>query len=254
MAAGMTPGSLAAKEKVIDHMEDMFHEKLKSFTSDVKTKMRSVSREAAVLVFELALLFFTQALPDLDGFESASDVVQVQEKASSFQHKVENDLDKLNEANESNKHQILGLRKLQKLLSDKTKISQTTAVTTPSTTKASASAAATPCRPPKSLSQRSTFSARAPSDSLVPSIVDTMLLPEALVVLSDYNNKCVKLYDWQGRHIHTQALDSNPRCADVTVSPSILVLSSTYLGLRSFLLLPSPAIYCVCLFMLEPRS
>ena len=33
----MTPGSLAAKEKVIDHMEDMFHEKLKSFTSDVSS-------------------------------------------------------------------------------------------------------------------------------------------------------------------------------------------------------------------------
>ena len=38
---------------------------------------------------------------------------------------------------------------------------------------------------------------------------------------------------------------------DVTVSPSILVLSWTYLDLRSFLLLHSPSIYCVCLFMLD---
>ncbi|KAK3785745.1 hypothetical protein RRG08_006015 [Elysia crispata] len=185
MAASMTPSVLAAKEKVIDHIEDMFHEKLKSFTTDVKTKMRSVSREAAIQVFELALLFLTQAVPDLGGFESASDVVQdaqqnlseksseLQEKASSFQHRVQNDLDKLNKASESNTHQILGLRKLQKLLSDKTKISKTTAVTTPSTSQASASAAATPCGPPKSLSQRSTFSARSPHDIRFPHIMDT---------------------------------------------------------------------------------
>ena len=41
---------------------------------------------------------------------------------------------------------------------------------------------------------------------------------------------------------------------NVTVSPTILDLSWTYLDLRNFVLLPSPAIYCVYLFMLEPRS
>ncbi|KAK3725300.1 hypothetical protein RRG08_036694, partial [Elysia crispata] len=309
MAASMTEAVLSAKDKFIEELEDQFHDKLRSFTSDVKMKMRSVSKEAANQVFEFALLFLTQAFPDLGGFESASDVIkdgtmelrkdfdklertlsqklkeaqqsfaekledsqqsfsekledakqtfskkvedaqqtlsekfdaqqtfcekleydqqsffekledaqqnlsqkfsEVQEKASSFQHKVENDLDELSKANESKTHQILGLRKLQNLLREKTKTSQTTAVTTPSTTKASASAAATPCGPPKSLSQRSTFSARTRNDTNVPHISDTKLLPGGLVVLSDYNNHCAKLYDNQGRHIHTQALDSSP--------------------------------------------
>ncbi|KAK3801341.1 hypothetical protein RRG08_037916 [Elysia crispata] len=318
MAASMTEGVLAVKEKWIEELENHFHEKLRSFTSDVKMKMRSVSKEAAIQVFEFAVLFLTQTFPDLGGFESASDVIkdgtmelrkdfdklertlsqklkeaqqslaekledaqqtlsekfdaqqslceklenaqrslsektdaqqtfcekldydqrsffekledaqqnlsekfsEVQEKASSFQHKVENDLDKLNEANESNTHQILGLRKLQKLLSDKTKISQTTAVKTPSTTKASASAAATPCGPPKSLSQRSTFSARAPDDTKVLNIWDTKLLPGGLVVLSDNSNECVKLYDWQGGFnliasgILFEFLSSNVRCGE----------------------------------------
>ncbi|KAK3749796.1 hypothetical protein RRG08_039916 [Elysia crispata] len=76
MAASMTEGVLAVKEKWIEELEDQFHEKLRSFTSDVKMKMRSVSKEAAIQVFEFALLFLTQAFPDLGAFESASDAIK----------------------------------------------------------------------------------------------------------------------------------------------------------------------------------
>ena len=48
-------------------------------------------------------------------------------------------------------------------------------------------------------SQRSTFSVGSPSDTTDPIILDTKLLPGGLVVLSDSNNKSVKLYDWQVR-------------------------------------------------------
>ncbi|KAK3724963.1 hypothetical protein RRG08_005394 [Elysia crispata] len=94
MATGMNPGVYAIKEKVIDDLEKQFHEKINNFTSDAKAKMLSFSREAAI---------------------------QVEEKASSYQKKVENDLEQLNKAKESHTHQILGLRKLQRLLCDKTK-------------------------------------------------------------------------------------------------------------------------------------
>ncbi|KAK3738662.1 hypothetical protein RRG08_047311 [Elysia crispata] len=142
MATGMNPGVYDVKEKVMDDLENQFHKKLNNFTADAKTKMRSFSREAAIQVFELTLVFLTQAFPDLS---------RVEETASYFQKKVETDLKKLNKAKESHTHQILGLRKLQKLFCDKTKISQTMGATAPSTTLASASAVATPPGPPESL-------------------------------------------------------------------------------------------------------
>ncbi|KAK3788146.1 hypothetical protein RRG08_042840 [Elysia crispata] len=251
MAAGMTPVVIAVKEKLdLDDLEDQFHEKLKSFTSNVKIKMCSVSREAAVKVFESALLFLTQAFPDLGVLESASDIMQdgilklredfrkpertlsqklteaqqsfseeleevqqsfsdklseVEERASPLEEKVENNLDKFNKAHQSNTHQIMGLRKLQKLLSGKTKITQTTSA--PLTSLASVFAAATIRWPPQSLSLRSTFSV---SDSQTPRITDMKRLLGGLAVLSDRNYLCVKLYIWQGHHICDQALDSSP--------------------------------------------
>ena len=48
-------------------------------------------------------------------------------------------------------------------------------------------------------SQRSTFSVGSSSDTNIPDIMDTKLLPGGLVVLSDSSNECVKLYDWQVR-------------------------------------------------------
>ncbi|KAK3735303.1 hypothetical protein RRG08_000986, partial [Elysia crispata] len=198
MATGMNPSVYDVKEKVMDDLENKFHQKLNTFTADAKTKMRSFSREAAIQVFELTLVFLTQVFPDLSSLESASDNIQdetmklredfeklertlsqklkdaqqsfsekledaqnslsktidaqqsfsekledaqnslsktidaqqtlseklehgVEETASYFQKKVETDLKKLNKAKESHTHQILGLRKLQKLFCDKTK-------------------------------------------------------------------------------------------------------------------------------------
>ncbi|KAK3759411.1 hypothetical protein RRG08_047299 [Elysia crispata] len=236
MATGMDPSVYDVKEKVMDDLEKQFNKKLNNFTADAKTKMRSFSREAAIQVFELTLVFLTQAFPDLSRLESASDNIQdetmklredfeklertlsqkLKDAQQSFSEKLEdtqNSLSKtidLNKAKESHTHEIRGLGKLQKLLCDKTKISQTMGATAPSTTLASASAVATPPGPPESLSHRSTFSVRSSSDAHIPNIYDMKLLPGGLVVFADGKNKCVKLYDWQGCHIHNRALDSFP--------------------------------------------
>ncbi|KAK3758659.1 hypothetical protein RRG08_000216 [Elysia crispata] len=224
MATRMNAGLYAAKEKLIDDLENQFVERVKMFTSDAKTRMRSVSREAAMQVFEFTLVFLTQVFPDLSRLESASDdaisekLSGVEEKASSFQKKVENDLEKLNKSKESHTHQILGLRKLQKLLCDKTKISQTVTATTPTSSLATASKALG-----LSLSHKSTFSGKCPIDTNVPSILDMKLLPGGLVILADSLNNCVKLFNLQGRHIYNQALDSRPfRMAvmDITFTPN----------------------------------
>ncbi|KAK3706884.1 hypothetical protein RRG08_051287 [Elysia crispata] len=271
----MTEGVLAAKEKFLEELdlEDQFHEKLRSFTSDVKMKMRSISREAAIQLFEFAFLFLTQAFPDLAGFESESDVIQdgSMELRKDFDKLKRTLSQKLKEAQQSSekledaqqtfyeKQQTLSekvdaqqtfsknleyaqkifcekleyveekLEGAQQNLSEKfskveerasffrekvennlNKILQATAAPSSSTTLASASVAATTRRCTQNLSRRSTFSARAPTDTAVPETFDTKLLPGGLVVLSDYENNCVKLYDWRGGHIHTKALDSSP--------------------------------------------
>ncbi|KAK3744151.1 hypothetical protein RRG08_064178 [Elysia crispata] len=160
-------------------------------------------------VFEFTLVFLTQVFPDLSELESASDhaisetLSGVEEKASSFQKEVENDLEELNKSKESHTHQILGLRKLQKLLCDKTKISQTVAATTPSLASVSTASRLR-------LSHKSTFSGKSPIDTNVPSILDMKLLPGGLVILADFSNTCLKLFNLQGCHIYNHALDSRP--------------------------------------------
>ncbi|KAK3702944.1 hypothetical protein RRG08_047317 [Elysia crispata] len=76
MATGMNPSFYDMEEKVMDNLEQKFHQKVNNFTADAKTKMRSFSREAAIQVFELTLVFLTQAFPDLSSLESASDNIQ----------------------------------------------------------------------------------------------------------------------------------------------------------------------------------
>ncbi|KAK3764816.1 hypothetical protein RRG08_015655, partial [Elysia crispata] len=143
-------------------------------------------------------------------------VSKVVGNASFFQEKVEKNLDELNEAKRSNTLKILGLRMMQKVLYDRTKLFEDKAETTTSSSQASASVAATSYVSTQRLSQRSTtFSVRALGDAEVPNINDMKLLPGCLIVLADSKNKYVKLYDRQGRQIHNRAFKSSPVCLTI---------------------------------------
>ncbi|GFR97840.1 hypothetical protein ElyMa_004486800 [Elysia marginata] len=107
----------------------------------------------------------------------------------------------LSETTELNSQKILGLRKLWKL---KPRTSQvTTATTSSASSLASASATATsPGGPIQSLRLRSSFSVKADSDVHAPYICDLKLLPGGLVLVADWNNKCVKLFNTQVKCIN----------------------------------------------------
>ncbi|GFR98751.1 hypothetical protein ElyMa_001026800, partial [Elysia marginata] len=105
----------------------------------------------------------------------------------------------LSETTELNSQKILGLRKLWKL---KPRTSQvTTATTSSASSLASASATATSPGPIQSLSQRSSFSVKADSDVDDPFIFDVKLLPGGLVLVADWSNECVKLFNSQNKEI-----------------------------------------------------
>ncbi|KAK3757272.1 hypothetical protein RRG08_047463 [Elysia crispata] len=170
MAAGMNPSVFAVKEKMVDELEEEFIEKVKLFTFNVKTKMRAMPREAGMQVFEFALVFLTQTLPDLSRLDTAPD------------ERVKINVEKPTKVNR---------KKLNKL-------TKTSKITPASTSLASASAAERQSSgPPESLSQISMFSVRAPCDSNEPCIWDMKLLPGDLVVLTDCLNESVKGYDLQ---------------------------------------------------------
>ncbi|RUS74842.1 hypothetical protein EGW08_017399 [Elysia chlorotica] len=149
-------------------------------------------------------------------------ILKNEEKAILFKRQIK----KLNKVSETNTHQIWGLRKLQKLLSNMTMTIQTAAAAavaaavpsaqataatpqsaqataaTPQSAQATAATpsaqataatpqsaqatAATPRGPPKSLRHESTFSAKTAGDSETPCIEDMKLLPGGLVLLSDW--------------------------------------------------------------------
>ncbi|GFR70915.1 hypothetical protein ElyMa_003799000 [Elysia marginata] len=133
---------------------------------------------------------------------------QVKTKLTTASRDVAMECFELNETTALNSQKILGLRKLWKL---KPRTSQvTTATTSSASSLASASATATSPGPIQSLSQRLKISGKAVSDVYVPSICDLKLLPGGLVLVTDLNNSCVKLFNTQGHFIDFQTLDGQP--------------------------------------------
>ncbi|GFN89311.1 hypothetical protein PoB_001581700, partial [Plakobranchus ocellatus] len=62
--------------------------------------------------------------------------------------------------------------------------------------------------------QRNSFSAKI-TDQRTPEVLDVQLLPGGRLVLADYNNECVKLFNTQGQHLHTLECRSGPLCLAV---------------------------------------
>ncbi|GFN94203.1 tripartite motif-containing protein 56 [Plakobranchus ocellatus] len=80
-------------------------------------------------------------------------------------------------------------------------------VVSPSPTGATASALS---RPLKGGRQRADFTVKLTADESTPDIKDVQLLPGGRLVLADINNRCVKLFDTQGQHLHTLVCRSQP--------------------------------------------
>ncbi|GFS12722.1 hypothetical protein ElyMa_006704800 [Elysia marginata] len=142
----------------------------------------------------------------------------------------------LNKTVISNAEKVLGLQKLRKLFSNMLKTATTTSptstavsaaatssvivsatlqandstATTLSSSQTSACAVASRRGPPKSLRQRKMFSAKVSEDIKEPSITDVKLLPGGLVLLADYENHSVKLFNSQGQHLHIHRIDGCP--------------------------------------------
>ncbi|GFO44236.1 repp4, partial [Plakobranchus ocellatus] len=116
--------------------------------------------------------------------------------------------------------------KLETLASEtKNSIKETTAAAaaaaaavTPPPTGATASALS---KPLKDVRQRADFTVKVTADKRAPGIWDVQLLPGGSLLLVDWNNKRVKLFDTQGQHLHTLECRSEPHRLAVLDSSSI---------------------------------
>ncbi|GFO45123.1 hypothetical protein PoB_007162800 [Plakobranchus ocellatus] len=66
-----------------------------------------------------------------------------------------------------------------------------------------------------SIKERADFTVKVTADQSTPDIWDVQLLPGGRLLLADYDNKCVKLFDTQGQHLHTLVCRSQPCCLAV---------------------------------------
>ncbi|GFN87589.1 hypothetical protein PoB_001409500 [Plakobranchus ocellatus] len=109
----------------------------------------------------------------------------------------------LTEVSKQNNAGIQGLRKLHVLLKQRNQTAAATATTaaaagtaavTPPPTGATASAIS---RPLKGVRQRTNFIVHVATDQSTPDIQDVQLLPGGRILLTDWGNKCMKLFDTQ---------------------------------------------------------
>ncbi|GFN81169.1 hypothetical protein PoB_000767500, partial [Plakobranchus ocellatus] len=76
-------------------------------------------------------------------------------------------------------------------------------------------------RPLNDARQRADFTVKVTADKHRPGIEDVQLLPGGRLLLADWNNMCVKLFDTQGQHLHTLECRSEPCSLAVLDSSSI---------------------------------
>ncbi|GFS14688.1 hypothetical protein ElyMa_003168900 [Elysia marginata] len=60
-------------------------------------------------------------------------------------------------------------------------------------------------------SEKTRFNVKCPRDRHEPCIIDLKILSNGLILLADYENKCVKLFTQKGMHISSLDLGENPR-------------------------------------------
>ncbi|GFO49510.1 hypothetical protein PoB_007601500 [Plakobranchus ocellatus] len=140
-------------------------------------------------------------------------------KLETLASETKDSIKELTEVSKENSANIQGLRKLQMLMKqrDQTAAAAAAAVTPPPTG-ATASALS---RPLKGVRQRADFTIKVTADKLSPGIEDVQLLPGGRLLLADWNNMCVKLFNTQGQHLHTLECRSPPSHLAVLDSSSI---------------------------------
>ncbi|GFN97993.1 hypothetical protein PoB_002449900 [Plakobranchus ocellatus] len=146
----MSQQSPLRKEQLLDVLKDNFVVSINTYVSATKAAMRAEKPETAAEIFQSAVGFLSQEIPD--------------------------------------------------------PTSATTAAVTPPLTAASAASIS---RPLKDVRQRNNFSAASAADQNPPNI-DVKLLPGGRLVLADFNNVCIKLFNTQGQHLHTLKCEINP--------------------------------------------
>ncbi|GFO49005.1 hypothetical protein PoB_007551000 [Plakobranchus ocellatus] len=109
---------------------------------------------------------------------------------------------------------IQGLRKLQKLLQQNNQSPQAAVGAKSFPATGAVAAATTDTDKPKPLKDfrlRAHFSVKVAADKFSPDIEDTKLLPGGLLLLCDFSNDRLKLFNTQGLHIHSLECPSAPR-------------------------------------------
>ncbi|GFN86656.1 hypothetical protein PoB_001316200 [Plakobranchus ocellatus] len=131
-------------------------------------------------------------------------------KLETLASETKDSIKKLTQVSKENSANIQGLRKLQMLMKQRDQAAATAAAAavTPPPPAPGASALS---RPLKDVRRRNSFDAKISDDQSTPDIEDVQLLPGGRLLLADWDNRCVKLFDTQGQHLHTLECRSVPR-------------------------------------------
>ncbi|GFO49006.1 hypothetical protein PoB_007551100 [Plakobranchus ocellatus] len=120
-------------------------------------------------------------------------------------------VEELTKVVKTNENNIKGLRKLQQVLQQRNQSSGATAFPI----FRSVAGASVTSKPLKDLRQRKEFSVRADGDQRDPVINDVKLLPGGLLVVTDAQNSCLKLFNIQGKMLHCLSCNHWPACLAV---------------------------------------
>ncbi|GFO03025.1 tripartite motif-containing protein 45 [Plakobranchus ocellatus] len=144
-------------------------------------------------------------------FSIKKNVRRLDTKLECLATETKDSIKELTEVSNENSANIKGMRKLQVLLKERTQAAAAAttaaAAATPPPTAPTASALS---RPLKDVRQRTNFTAKVATDKLTPEIQDVKLVAGGRLVLADWANKCIKLFDTQGQHLHTLVCRSYP--------------------------------------------
>ncbi|GFO49960.1 hypothetical protein PoB_007646500 [Plakobranchus ocellatus] len=237
----MSDRSTQKKQDYLDWMYEKFCASSKAYVSEVKAVLGSQSKVNAVEIFEKAIDVLSQDFPDPTSIDEQTkdevnngnelnslkdQIAQMEKQLKEAQGKtstLESELESvrleaqileshLNSTMKKNLRldaKIDGLKDTVVTLVSETK--ETAAAAAATATTATATAAVTPpptaatasaiSRPPKCVRQRTNFTVKVAKDRSTPLIVDVQLLSCERILLTDWGNECVKLFDTQGQHL-----------------------------------------------------
>ncbi|GFO07979.1 hypothetical protein PoB_003448400 [Plakobranchus ocellatus] len=236
--AARSETSLQEKVEILESLGENFVDKVKNYLSAVKEAITAGTADIAEEIFQLAVEFLTQDLPrqacsatDSQARDNEGDVTKLRVGAADskrIKDKIDGLKNELQALDSETKERIIDLsevskensnavKSLQKLLSFMRQNNQAAVAITPSPT-----AVSTPdiSGPLEEVRQRSTFSATVATDPDIPEIQDVQLLPGGRILVSDGRHMRWKLFDIEGKHIHTLECRDTPKRLAVIESAS----------------------------------